>query len=47
MVVMGTHGRSGLAHVFLGSTAENVARHVTLPVVTVKPDFDEKPHVTE
>ncbi|MCW9707294.1 universal stress protein [Fodinibius salsisoli] len=43
MVVMASHGRSGLAHVFLGSTTENVARHVTLPVITVKPDFDEMP----
>lgn len=43
IVVMATHGHSGLAHVFLGSTAENVARHVKLPVLTVKPDFDEMP----
>lgn len=43
LVVMTTHGHSGLAHVFLGSTAENVARHVKIPVLTVKPDFDEMP----
>lgn len=41
MVVMATHGRSGLAHLFLGSTAEKVAQHSVRPVVTVKPDFDE------
>lgn len=41
MVVMTTHGRSGLAHLFLGSTAEKVAQHLALPVLTVKPDFDE------
>ena len=43
MVVMTTHGRSGLAHMFLGSTTENVARHVKLPVITVKPDLEEVP----
>jgi nucleotide-binding universal stress UspA family protein len=37
MVVMATHGRSGLSHLLLGSTAEKVARHVKLPVLTVKP----------
>lgn len=42
MVVMATHGRSGLAHVFLGSTTEKVAQHLDLPVITVKPDFDEE-----
>ncbi len=44
MIVMTTHGRSGLAHVFLGSTTEKVARHVKLPVLTVKPDLEEVPH---
>lgn len=38
VVVMATHGHSGLAHFFLGSTTENVAQHLDLPVVTVKPD---------
>lgn len=40
MVVMATHGRSGFAHVFLGSTTEKVAQYLKLPVLTVKPDFD-------
>lgn len=43
IVVMTTHGHTGLAHAFLGSTAENIARHVKLPVITVKPDFDAMP----
>ena len=47
IVMMTTHGRSGLAHVFLGSTTENVARHVHLPVVTVKPDLDAAPNAAE
>ena len=35
-VVMGTRGRTGLAHVLLGSTAERVIRRAHVPVVTVK-----------
>jgi nucleotide-binding universal stress UspA family protein len=36
MIVMGTHGRRGLAHLFLGSVAENVVRQSTIPVLTVR-----------
>lgn len=36
MVVMGTHGRRGLSHLFLGSVAERVARHSPVPVMTVR-----------
>ncbi|WP_293910456.1 universal stress protein [Deinococcus sp.] len=32
LVVMSTHGRSGLAHLFLGSVAEQVLRRVRVPV---------------
>ncbi|HZQ24366.1 MAG TPA: universal stress protein [Terriglobales bacterium] len=35
MIVMGTHGRSGLAHLLLGSVAEYVVRHSKVPVLTV------------
>ena len=34
MIVMGTHGRSGLAHLLLGSVAEYVVRHSQIPVLT-------------
>lgn len=34
-IVMGTHGRTGLAHMMLGSTAEYVVRHSTIPVLIV------------
>ena len=34
-IVVGTHGRTGLAHVVLGSIAERVVRHATCPVLTV------------
>lgn len=36
LVVMGTHGRRGLGQLFLGSVAEEVARHARCPVLTVK-----------
>lgn len=35
LVVMGTHGRTGLAHVFLGSVAERTLREARCPVLTV------------
>jgi nucleotide-binding universal stress UspA family protein len=35
LIVMGTHGRTGLAHVFLGSVAERTLRHAPCPVLTV------------
>jgi nucleotide-binding universal stress UspA family protein len=44
VVVLGTHGRSGLKHVFLGSVAENVVRQSPVPVLTVKrPGFAFEP----
>ncbi len=36
LIVMGTHGRSGLAHVMLGSVAERVVRKAPCPVMTVR-----------
>ena len=36
MVVMGTHGRRGLSHFFLGSVAEQVVRRAACPVLTVR-----------
>lgn len=37
MIVMGTHGRSGLAHMVVGSVAEGVVRKAACPVLTVRP----------
>lgn len=37
LIVLGTHGRTGLPHVFLGSVAERVVRKASCPVVTVRP----------
>ena len=37
LIVMATHGRTGVAHVLMGSVAEKVVRHSPVPVLTVKP----------
>lgn len=37
LIVIGTHGRSGLAHMLLGSVAEKVVRKANCPVLTVRP----------
>lgn len=36
LIVLSTHGRSGLAHVFIGSVAERVVRHAPCPVLTLR-----------
>lgn len=36
LVVLGTHGRRGLAHALLGSVAEKVVRTCTRPVLTLR-----------
>ncbi len=36
LIVMGTHGRTGLAHVLIGSVAERVVRMARCPVLTVR-----------
>lgn len=36
-IVMSTAGRTGLAHLLIGSVAERVVRHATIPVLTVRP----------
>jgi nucleotide-binding universal stress UspA family protein len=36
LVVMGTHGRTGLSHLLLGSVAERVVRGAGCPVLTVR-----------
>jgi nucleotide-binding universal stress UspA family protein len=38
VIVLATHGRSGLAHVLIGSVAENVVRTAPCPVLTVRPE---------
>jgi nucleotide-binding universal stress UspA family protein len=36
LIVLGTHGRTGLSRMLLGSVAENVVRHAACPVLTVR-----------
>jgi len=36
LIVMGTHGKSGLRHLLIGSVAEKVVRKAPCPVLTVK-----------
>ncbi len=36
LIVMGSHGRTGLSHVFIGSVAERVIRHAPCPVLVTK-----------
>jgi universal stress protein A len=36
LIVLGTHGRSGLAHVLMGSVAEKVVRKAPCPVLSVR-----------
>jgi nucleotide-binding universal stress UspA family protein len=36
MIIMGTHGQSGLEHLLLGSVAEHVVRDSKVPVLTVR-----------
>jgi universal stress protein A len=40
LIVMGTHGRSGLSHLVMGSVAERVVRRAQCPVLTVREGND-------
>lgn len=37
LIVMGTHGRTGLRRALMGSIAESVVRHAECPVLALKP----------
>jgi nucleotide-binding universal stress UspA family protein len=47
LIVMGTHGRRGVAHLFLGSVAEHVVRTARCPVLTVRHEAEKEPAATE
>jgi universal stress protein A len=40
LIIVSTHGRTGLSHVFMGSIAESIVRHAGCPVLVVR----EKEH---
>lgn len=37
LIVIGTHGRTGLSHLLIGSTAERVVQLASCPVLSIKP----------
>ncbi|CAL1520424.1 universal stress protein [Chitinophaga sp. MM2321] len=41
MLVVGTHGRTGLNHMLVGSTAEYIIRHARIPVLVVPYNQEE------
>ena len=40
IIVIGSHGRTGLSHVLIGSVAETVVRHASCPVLVVRETAD-------
>ena len=47
LIVMGTHGRTGLAHMLMGSVAEHVVRSAPCPVLTVRGTGQERIPIEE
>lgn len=46
LIVMATHGRTGLPHLVLGSVAERVIRHARCPVLAVRESGAARVHLT-
>lgn len=42
LIVVSSHGRTGLGRILFGSTAEAIVRHASCPVLVVKPSQDEE-----
>jgi len=47
LIVMGTHGRTGITRVLMGSVAEDVVRHAHCPVLTFKQPHGQPPEKRE
>jgi nucleotide-binding universal stress UspA family protein len=47
LIVMGTHGHTGVKHLLLGSVAEYVVRHARCPVLTVSEKPADQPPLPE
>ena len=45
LLVVGTHGRRGIAKLFFGSMAEQIFRQADCPVLTFGPYFDDRPWI--
>ena len=46
MIVVGSHGQTGLRRLLMGSVAEGIARNATVPVVTVSSNADKRTATT-
>lgn len=42
LIVISTHGRTGLSHILTGSVTEHVVRHAACPVLSIRPKEEEK-----
>lgn len=42
LIVVATHGHSGVEHMLFGSTADRIVRHARCPVLTVRPQEEQK-----
>jgi nucleotide-binding universal stress UspA family protein len=47
LIVVGTHGRTGLGKLLLGSVAENILRHAPCPVLTIGPKVSGRAKLPE
>lgn len=47
LIVLATHGRTGLSHLVFGSTTEYVVRHARCPVMTIRDRPTDEPALTE
>jgi nucleotide-binding universal stress UspA family protein len=47
LIVVSSHGRTGLGRILFGSTAEAVVRHASCPVLVVKPSQEEQKGLSE
>jgi nucleotide-binding universal stress UspA family protein len=45
LIVMATHGRAGLSHILMGSTAEHIIRKASCPVLTLKQPMQVTPRI--
>jgi nucleotide-binding universal stress UspA family protein len=42
MIVVATHGHSGVEHMLFGSTADRIVRHAKCPVLTIRPEVEKR-----
>lgn len=47
LIVMGTHGRTGIKHLLVGSVAEYVLKHARCPVLVVRDRPENEPRLRE